>query len=144
MLLNPEVLKCCKGMRFSLHVRHQETMQHGKGRTVLEKTVCFLLELYMVFHRLQAVTDMHRSWHCSGSLRSSPDRLSSWLLPFKMAFGCDSFKITQESGEEEQNSSHVLALNFLKFPKDVVHDALVTQSMPLTGYKLMKKLIVRE
>lgn len=101
----------------SLHFRNQKTMQHGKGKARLAKAVCFMLELYMLLfffkYRFQAVTDIHRSWHCSASLKSSPDKLSSWLLPFKMAFECDSFKITRKSEEEEQNHSHILALNFI-------------------------------
>lgn len=116
-LLNPEISKCCKGMCFSLHFRDQETMQHGKGRPVLEKTVCFLLELYMVLYRLQAVTATHRIWHCSGSLKSSPDKLSSWLLPFKMTFGCDSYKITQESGGRQAESFPCPSPKFSQIPK---------------------------
>lgn len=117
MLLNPEISKCCKEMCFFLHFRHQDTLQHGKGRAVFEETACFLLELYTVFYRLQAVTDMHRSWHCSGSLKSSPDKLSSWLLAFKMTSGSDSFKITQEYGGRGAESFPSPSPKFSPVPK---------------------------
>lgn len=130
----------------SLHFRNQKTMQHGKGKARLAKAVCFMLELYMLFfffkkYRFQAVTDTHRSWHCSASLKSSPDKLSSWLLPFKMAFECDSFKITEEFEEEEQNHSHILAPNFLLRILTFWKKCL-DKSIPPAGYNLMKKLII--
>lgn len=83
----------------------------------LKRRVCFLLELDMVFYRLQAATDMHRSWHCSGSRKSSPDKLSSWLLPFEMTSACESFKITQESGRRGAESFPCSSPKLSQIPK---------------------------
>lgn len=113
--LNPEISKCCKGMCFSWHFRHQETMQQGKGRAVLEKTVCFLLELHTVFF-----TDSKLLLKCTGAGTAQAAwkaALTSWLLPFKMTFECDLFKRTHESGGREAESFPCPSPKFSQIPK---------------------------
>lgn len=96
----------------------KETTQHGKGRALLGKRACFLLQPYMVFLQTPSCYWYAQELALLRLSEKHPDNLLSWLLPFKMIFGCDSFKKTHRSlGGKEAESFSCPSLKFSQIPK---------------------------
>lgn len=123
MLLNPEILKCYKGVCFSLHFRLERRLHSmGKVGQCLERKpvscsshTCFFLQTPSCYWYAQELALLRLS-------KKHPDKLLSWLLPFKTIFGCDSFKkktkpTPQEPWGKEVESFSCPSLTFSQIPK---------------------------